>query len=136
MISLALELTRPCPVSTHILAIVTTVGSSSVPGWSGSYGIGDFFVRRSFREDFDVALASVPLSGSGVVPGLGSGSETEALRDIFFLGLFFPFSSCRERRSLLEGGLAGLDSGSTADTGRFFNGVDGEGGSGGGVHKP
>lgn len=98
--------------------------------------MGDFFVRRGFREDFGVALVSVPLSGSGVDPGLGSGSETEALRKILFLGLLFSFASCREWRSLLEGGLAGLDSGSTADTGRFFNGVDGEGGSGGGVHKP
>ena len=81
-------------------------------------------------------LISAPSSGSGVDPGLGSGSEAEALRETFFFGLFFPFDGCRERRNLLEGGLAGLGSGSTADMGRFFNGVDGEGGSGGGVRKP
>ena len=81
-------------------------------------------------------LVSVPLSGSGVDPGLRFGSEAEALRETFFFGLFFPFASCRGRRILLEEGLVGLDSGSIADTGRFFNEVDGEGSSGGGVHKP
>ena len=98
--------------------------------------MGDFFVRGGFREGFGVRLVSVPFSNSGVDPGLGSGSEAEALRETFFFGVPFPFDGCQERRTLLEEGLAGLDSCSTADTGRFFNGVDGEGGSGGGVRKP
>ena len=123
-------------MSTHILAIVTTVGSSSIPGWSGSYGIGDFFVRRDFREGFGVVPVSVPSSSSGVDPGLRSGSDAEALRDTFFLGVVFAVAGCWERRARLEGGLAGLDSGCTVDTGRFFDGVEGEGGSGGGVRNP
>ena len=126
MTSLALELTRPCPVSTHILAIVTTVGSSSIPGWSGSYGIGDFFALRGFREGFGVAPVSVSSSGSGVDPRFRSGSEAEALRETLFLGTLLSPAGCWERRALLEGGLAGLDSISIADAGRFFNGVDGE----------
>ena len=122
MISLALELTRPCPVSTHILAIVATVGSSSIPGWSGSYGIGDFLVRRGFREGFGVVPVSVPSSGSGVDPGLCSGSEAEALWDILFLRPFFRVAGRWERRALLEGGLAEPDSGSMVGAGRFFDG--------------
>ena len=124
MTSLALELTRPCPVSTHILAIVATVGSSSIPGWSGSYGIGDFLIRRGFREGFGVVPVSVSSSGSGVDPGLRSGSETEALRDILFLRASFRVAGRWERRTFLGGGLAEPDSGSTVDVGRFFNGVD------------
>jgi len=136
MISLALELTRPCPVSTHILAIVATVGSSSVPGWPGSYGIGDFLVLRGFLEDFGVVPVSVPSSGSGVDPGLRSGSEIEALREILSLRAPLRVAGRWERRAFLEGGLAEPDSGSTVDAGRFFNGVDGGWGSGGGVRKP
>ena len=98
--------------------------------------MGDFLVRRGFREGFGVVPVSVPSSGSGVDPGLRSDSETEALREIFFLGVFFTAAGFRERRVLLEGVLAGPDSGSTAVAGRFFDGVDGERGSGGGMYKP
>jgi hypothetical protein len=136
MISLALELTRPCPVSTHILAIVTTVGSSSIPGWSGSYGIGDFFVRRGFRAVFGVVPVSAAPSGSGVDPGLRSSSGVGAFREAFFLRVRFAAAGCWDRRALLDGELVGLDSGSTADAGRFFSGVDGGRGSGGGVCNP
>jgi hypothetical protein len=73
-------------VSTQIFAIVTTVGSSSVPGWPESYGTGDFFLRR-FREGFCIpvsALSSDPSVGSGL--GSGSGAETPPVT--FFLGEF------------------------------------------------
>lgn len=119
-----------------MLAIVTTVGSSSIPGWSGSYGIEVFLAWRSFREDSGDAPVSVPSSGSGVDPGLRAGSEVEALRETLFLGVPFPFTDCWERRTLLEGGLAVLESGSTMDARRFLKEVDGEEGPGGGVCKP
>ena len=88
--------------------------------------MGDFLVRRGFREGFGVDPVSVPSSGSGVEPRLRSGSGAEVLREIFFLGVFFLVAGFWERRVLLERGLTGEDSGSTADAGRFFNGVDGE----------
>lgn len=98
--------------------------------------MGDFFVGRGFREDFGVVPASAPESGMGVDPGLRSGSEAEAFLESFFLGVVFSVVDCWERRTLFEGGLAGLDSSSTVDARRFFSGVEGEGGSGGGVCKP
>jgi hypothetical protein len=72
-----------------------------------------------------VVPISVPSSGSGVEPGLRSGSEADGLREAF-LGVFFLVAGCWERRVLLERGLDGPDSSSAADAGRFFNGVDGE----------
>jgi hypothetical protein len=93
--------------------------------------MGDFLVRRRFCEGFGVVLVSVSPSGSGVDSGLRSGSETEAPRGVFFLGVLFPVVWRWGRRSLLEGDSVELDSCSTADERRFFDGVDREGGSGG-----
>ena len=81
-------------------------------------------IRRDFREGFGVVPVSVSLSGSGVDPGLCSGSGAEVFWDTFFLGAFFLVAGCWERCALLEGGLTGLDSCSTADAGCFFNRVD------------
>ena len=120
-------------MSAHILAIVTTVGSSSIPGCSGSYGTGDLLGRRSLCAGPSVAV-SVPSSCSGADPGLCSGSGTEAFREILFFGLLFPNDGFRERRVLLER-LVELDSDSIAEAGRFLGVNDGGGGSGGGVLK-
>lgn len=116
MISLALELTRPCPVSTQMLAIVTMVGSSSIPDRSGSNGTGDFLARLRFREGFGVVPVSTPSVGSGVDLGVPSNPEDEARRKIFFLGVLLSVIWRFEQRTLLEGELAGLESGSIADT--------------------